>query len=137
NAASAVEFVGPPECHINLAHATTYLACSEKSNAACTSLGAAMSDLDEITPDPIPLHLRNAPTQLMKDFDYSKGYQYPHDFPEHWIPEFYLPENMRDKVYYNPTSQGREKIIKQRIEKLRKMRDEKLTKHQQNNNKED
>jgi len=126
NAAYAVEFVGPPECHINLAHATTYLACAEKSNAACASLGAAMRDLDEITPDPIPLHLRNAPTKLMKDFDYSKGYKYPHDFPDHWIPEYYLPENMRDKIYYNPSSQGREKIIKQRIEKLRQIRENSL-----------
>ena len=131
NAAQAVEFVGPPECHINLAHATTYIASAEKSNASYAALNEAMKDLEEMTPDPIPLYLRNAPTKMMKEFDYAKGYQYPHDYPGHWVPEYYLPENLRDKKYFKPTSQGREKIIRERIERLRKIRDEK---HKNDNN---
>ena len=119
-AARAVEFVGLPEAQINLAHATTYLACAPKSNAAYLSLLAAQKDVREEPAYPVPLHLRNAPTQLMKELGYGKEYKYDHDFEDHIAEQDHLPDALRDKQYYEPTEIGYEQRIREYLEKTKK-----------------
>ena len=119
-AARAVEFVGLPEAQINLAHATTYLACAPKSNAAYLSLLAAQKDVREEPAYPVPLHLRNAPTQLMKELGYGKEYKYDHDFEDHIADQDHLPDALRDKQYYEPTEIGYEQRIREYLEKTKK-----------------
>ena len=119
-AARAVEFVGLPEAQINLAHATTYLACAPKSNAAYLSLLAAQKDVREEPAYPVPLHLRNAPTQLMKELGYGKEYKYDHDFEDHIAGQEHLPDALRDKQYYEPTKVGYEQRIREYLEKTKK-----------------
>ena len=113
--AQAVEYVGMPECQLNLAQATTYLACAEKSNASYKALMAANADLDNIPPEPIPLHLRNPATSLMQKEGYGKDYKYPHDFDEHWVDQEYLPPSLKGRQYYHPAEIGKEKQIKERL----------------------
>jgi putative ATPase len=74
---------------------------------------------------PVPLHIRNAPTSLMRDLGYGKGYKYPHDYPEHFVEEEYLPENLKGRVYYHPSDQGLEREIKKRLEYWRRKKSEK------------
>ncbi|HDP97792.1 MAG TPA: replication-associated recombination protein A [bacterium] len=118
SAFTAIHYIGMPEAQIVLAQAATYLASAPKSNAAYLAIDAAMKDVRELAPEPVPLKLRNAPTRLMKDQGYGENYHYPHDYPDHFIEESYLPENMTQKIYYNPTDQGYEKTIKERLERL-------------------
>ena len=120
-AARAVEFVGLPEAQINLAHATTYLACAPKSNAAYMALLAAQKDVREEPAYPVPLHLRNAPTQLMKELGYGEDYKYAHDFEDHIVEQEHLPDALRDKRYYEPTEIGYEKRIHEYLAKTKKM----------------
>jgi len=115
----ACERIGLPECQINLAHGVTYLASASKSNASYSALLKAQKDVKETLNEPIPLHIRNAPTPLMKSWGYGKNYQYPHNFEEHFVKEEYLPEKLRGHRYYFPTEQGFEKKIKERFGKLR------------------
>jgi len=96
--ARAVEFVGLPEAKINLAQGTTYLACAPKSNASYIGLLKAEEDVKKYLNLPVPLHLRNAPTELMKKFGYGKNYIYPHDFPEK--KQDYLPKKLKGRKYY-------------------------------------
>ncbi len=117
---AACERIGLPECQINLAHGVTYLASAPKSNASYSALLQAQKDVKETLNEPIPLHIRNAPTKLMKDLGYGKGYQYPHNSEGHYVREEYLPEKLRGHSYYFPTEQGFEKKVKERLEKLRK-----------------
>ena len=119
-AARAVEFVGLPEAQINLAHATTYLACAPKSNAAYMALLAAQKDVREEPAYPVPLHLRNAPTQLMKELGYGEDYKYAHDFEDHIVGQEHLPDALRDKQYYEPTEIGHEQRIREYLEKTKK-----------------
>ena len=119
-AARAVEFVGLPEAQLNLAHAAVYLACAPKSNAAYMALLAAQKDVREEPAYPVPIHLRNAPTQLMKDLGYGKEYKYAHDFEDHIVQQDHLPEVLRDKRYYEPTDIGEEQRIRQYLEKTKK-----------------
>jgi len=98
-----------------LAQAATYLASAYKSNASYLAIKAAMKDVQNHPLEPIPLHLRNAPTQLMQEFGYADGYQYPHDFPGHFVEETYLPERLKDEIYYHPTEIGHEKKLKERL----------------------
>ena len=119
-AARAVEFVGLPEAQINLAHATTYLACAPKSNAAYLALLAAQKDVREEPAYPVPLHLRNAPTQLMKELGYGEDYKYAHDFEDHIAEQDHLPDALRDKQYYEPTKVGYEQRIREYLEKAKK-----------------
>ena len=119
-AARAVEFVGLPEAQINLAHATTYLACAPKSNAAYMALLAAQKDVREEPAYPVPLHLRNAPTQLMKELGYGEDYKYAHDFEDHIVEQEHLPDTLRDKRYYEPTEIGYEKRIHEYLAKTKK-----------------
>jgi putative ATPase len=118
----AVHNVGMPEARIILSQVTTYLASCPKSNAAYLAIDAALKDVRENPEIPVPLHLRNAPTKLMKNEGYGKDYKYPHDFPKHFVEETYLPEKLKNKQYYKPTDIGREKGLKERLKLLWKNR---------------
>jgi putative ATPase len=122
SAFSAVDYVGMPEARIILAQAATYLASVPKSNAAYKAINEALEDVKNSPPEPVPLHLRNAPTKLMEQQGYGKDYKYPHDCPEHFVEENYLPEGKQDKIYYRPTDLGYEKTLKERLERLWKKR---------------
>lgn len=121
---TAVDYVGMPEAQIILAQAATYLASVPKSNAAYLAINQAMEDVRNSAPEPVPLHLRNAPTSLMEQQGYAKDYRYPHDYPGHFVEQSYLPEGKRDKIYYRPTEQGYEKTIRERLAQLWKKRRE-------------
>ena len=114
----AVDKIGMPEARIILAQCTTYLASSPKSNAAYLGIESALSDVKNKPLYPVPTHLRNAPTKLMKDLGYHKGYKYPHDFDNHFIQENYLPAELTDSQYYFPTENGQEKSLKDRLKLL-------------------
>ena len=115
---NACEKIGLPECCLNLAQTITYLANAPKSNASCIALLAAQKDVKETLNEPIPLHLRNAVTDLMKDIGYGEDYKYPHNLEEHFVEsETYLPEKLKGRKYYYPTEQGNEKQIKRKLEK--------------------
>jgi putative ATPase len=92
------------------------LATAPKSNALYAAYQRVKKDVRELENMPVPLHIRNAPTSLMEDLGYGKGYQYPHDFPDHFVEEEYLPENLKGKIYYHPSDQGFEREIKKRLE---------------------
>ncbi len=114
-AAEAFDRVGLPEGALILSQAATYLACAEKSNASTLAIGAAREAVTELGALPVPLHLRNAPTELLRSLDYAKGYRYPHDFPGHFVEEQYLPDAVRDARYYRPTRQGEERALRERL----------------------
>jgi putative ATPase len=118
----AVELIGMPEARINLAHCATYLAGCPKSNASYQALNEAAADAKDNSALPVPLHLRNAPTSLMKTLGYGEGYKYPHLYPGHFVSEHYFPEKMAPKAYYRPGEEGREKYLKERLEALWKNR---------------
>jgi len=111
----AVHFVGMPEGAIPLAEATVYLACAPKSNSAFAALRAAQEDARRTRNDPVPLHLRNPVTGLMRQMGYGEGYRYAHDYPEHFVEQEYLPPSVRGRRYYSPTQQGYEAEIAQRL----------------------
>ena len=118
-AARAVEFVGLPEAQLNLAHAAVYLACAPKSNAAYLALLAAQKNVREEPAYPVPIHLRNAPTQLMKELGYGKEYKYAHDFEDHVVKQDHLPDALRGVRYYEPTDIGDEQRIREYLEKMK------------------
>ena len=111
----AVNKIGMPEARIILAQCATYLASCPKSNAAYLAVDEALSYVRNNPLYPIPLHLRNAPTKLMKELKYGKEYKYPHNFDNHFIIEDYLPEEMKDVRFYKPTENGQEKTLKERL----------------------
>lgn len=119
SAAQGVEFVGMPEARIILAQATIYLASAPKSNASYLAGENALKDVEQQPLPPVPLHLRNAPIPGMKDFGSGLGYRYPHDFPGHFVEQNYFPEGWKESVYYNPSSEGKEREIKDRLQKWR------------------
>ncbi|MBV6417478.1 MAG: Replication-associated recombination protein A [Steroidobacteraceae bacterium] len=113
--------LGSPEGELALATAIVYLACAPKSNAVYVAMGEAMADVEAFGTLDVPLRLRNAPTRLMKDLDYGKGYRYPHDEPEgHARGERYLPEGLPDRRYYRPVPRGLEIKIAEALARLRK-----------------
>jgi putative ATPase len=114
----AVHAIGLPEARIVLAQVCTYLAACPKSNAAYLAIDQAAADVRNHPALTVPLHLRNAPTGLMKKMNYGKDYKYPHDFPEHFILDTYLPEELSKSIYYRPGTLGREKALKERLELL-------------------
>jgi putative ATPase len=114
----AVHAIGMPEAKIVLSQVTTYLASCPKSNAAYKAINDAEADVRSHPDLQIPLYLRNAPTQLMRELDYGNGYKYPHDFSGHFVNEIYRPTEIQNHSYYQPTSQGREKTIRERLQKL-------------------
>lgn len=116
-AMTAVQNIGLPEAEIILAHCATFLASSPKSNASYLALGRAREQAGDFAVE-IPLHLRNAPTVLMKSMNYGKDYRYPHDFNGHFVKETYLPESLKDKVFYEPSNEGSEKAVGERLSRL-------------------
>lgn len=125
-AMEAFHFIGLPEGNLALAQAAVYLATAPKSNAIYTAYQKVQRDIRELENMPVPLHIRNAPTKLMEDLGYGKDYKYPHDYPDHFVEEEYLPENLKGRTYYQPTEQGFEKEIKKRLEVWRKKKSEKM-----------
>ena len=110
---SAVEKIGMPEARIILAQCVTYLASSPKSNASYLGVESALSEVRKDSSKPVPIHLRNAPTKLMKEIGYGKDYKYAHDYENHFIEENYLPDDLRNKQFYFPTENGQEKRLKE------------------------
>ena len=118
----AVAKVGMPEARIILAQCATYLASSPKSNASYMGMEKAFADVKNQPLYNVPVHLRNAPTKLMKDIGYGKEYKYPHDYENHFVAENYLPEELKNAQYYFPTENGQEKSLKERLKLLWKNR---------------
>ena len=114
-ARDAFHTLGPPEGYLPLAEMVIYLATAPKSNSAKVALGEAIAAAQETPAEGVPLHIRNAPTKLMKELGYHAGYQYAHDVPEAYIPQEYLPERVRGRVFYRPGSFGFEKEIAKRL----------------------
>jgi putative ATPase len=111
----AVHFVGLPEARIPMAQAATYLATAPKSNASYQAMLAALEDVKKHGSLPVPLHLRNAPTKLMKGLGYGKGYQYAHDYQGAVVMQTHLPETLKEQRYYHPSERGHERQIKDRM----------------------
>ena len=114
-AQQAVHFVGMPEGRIPLAEATVYLATAPKSNSAYKAIDAALGDVKRTGSEPVPMHLRNAVTGLMKESGYGKGYKYSHDYDEHFAPMQNLPESLKGRRYYEPGDQGYEREAAERL----------------------
>ena len=121
-ARDAVDFIGMPEGNLALAEAVVYLSIAPKSNALYTAYGAVQADVEQTAAEAVPLHLRNAPTGLMKHLGYGAGYQYAHDLEEKVADMQCLPDNLRDRRYYHPTAEGVEKRIRERLEEIRRKR---------------
>src|SRR4030088_2889967 len=121
-ARDAVHFIGMPEGNLALAQAVVYLSVAPKSNALYTAYGAVQQDFEQTAAEPVPLHLRNAPTGLMKGLGYGKDYQYAHDLEGKVAKMQCLPDNLRDRVYYRPTNEGVEKRIRERLEEIKRLK---------------
>jgi putative ATPase len=119
-ARDAVDFIGMPEGNLALAQAVVYLSVAPKSNALYTAYGAVQQDVENTSAEPVPLHLRNAPTRLMKNLNYGKGYEYAHDIENKVANMQCLPDNLRDRSYYVPTNEGVEKRIRERLAEIRR-----------------
>ncbi len=118
-AAHAVEYVGMPEARIPIAQAAVYLACAPKSNAAYVGITRALKDVTEKQSKPVPIHLRDSSYKGAKALGHGKGYKYAHDYPGHWVEQQYMPDGIKSAPYYEPTDNGRERIIKERLEIIR------------------
>jgi putative ATPase len=114
----AIDKIGMPEARIILAQCATYLASAPKSNASYMGIEQAFSDVKNNPLYPVPLHLRNAPTKLMKDIGYGKQYKYAHEFKNHFVEENYFPKELKNSQYYFPTENGQEKRIKDWLKSL-------------------
>src|ERR1700676_975331 len=121
-ARDAVDFIGMPEGNLALAQAVVYLSVAPKSNALYAAYGEVQQDVEQTAADSVPLHLRNAPTGLMKGLGYGQGYQYAHDLESKVADMQCLPDNLRDRVYYRPTNEGIEKRIRERMEEIKRIR---------------
>src|ERR1700733_1534037 len=122
SAKETIDFLGSPEGDLALAEAVIYLSLAPKSNAVYTAYGAVQAEIEHTRQEPVPLHLRNAPTRLMKELDYGKGYQYAHDEKDKVADMDCLPDSLRGRSYYKPTQEGREKLLAQRMEEIRRIR---------------
>jgi putative ATPase len=114
-AQQAMQFLGQPEGDLALAQATVYLCQAPKSNAIYRAYAAALKDVQQTRNEPVPLHLRNAPTRLMKNLGYGAGYEYAHDLPEGRSEQAHLPPALQGRIYYEPTSRGFESQVAQRL----------------------
>jgi putative ATPase len=122
SAKQTVEFLGSPEGDLALAEAVVYLALAPKSNSVYTAWSAVRTEIEQTRQEPVPLHLRNAPTRLMKELDYGKGYRYAHNEEDRIADMDCLPESLRGRVYYEPTQEGREKALAQRLQEIRRIK---------------
>ncbi|MGA3080222.1 MAG: hypothetical protein ABSD44_02435, partial [Terracidiphilus sp.] len=122
SAKEAIDFLGSPEGDLALAEAVVYLCLAPKSNSVYTAYGAVQKEIEETRQEPVPLHLRNAPTKLMKDLDYGKGYRYAHNEEGKVADMDCLPDSLKGRTYYHPTQEGREKLLAQRMEEIRRIR---------------
>ena len=122
SAKETIDFLGSPEGDLALAEAVVYLCLAPKSNSVYTAYGAVQAEIEHTRQEPVPLHLRNAPTRLMKELDYGKGYLYAHDEEGKVANMDCLPDSLRGRTYYHPTQEGREKLLAQRMEEIRKIR---------------
>ena len=114
----ACHFIGMPECSVHLAHAVTYMSLAPKSNALYIAYGEAAGDARNMLAEPVPLHIRNAQTKLMKDLGYGKGYVYAHDTEDKLSAMQCLPDALVGRKYYEPTAQGQESRVKERLEQI-------------------
>src|SRR5512146_42321 len=122
SAKDAMDFLGSPEGDLALAEAVVYLCLAPKSNAVYTAWGAVRGEVEHTRQEPVPLHLRNAPTRLMKELGYAEGYRYAHDEEGKVADMDCLPDSLRGRSYYKPTQEGREKLLAQRMEEIRQIR---------------
>jgi putative ATPase len=122
SAKEAIDFLGSPEGDLALAEAVVYLCLAPKSNSVYTAYGAVLSEVEHSRQEPVPLHLRNAPTRLMKELDYGKGYRYAHDEEGRVADMDCLPDSLKGRSYYVPTQEGREKQLAARMEEIRRIR---------------
>jgi len=122
SAKDTYDFLGSPEGELALAEAVVYLALAPKSNAVYTAWGAVQTEIENTRQEPVPLHLRNAPTKLMKDLEYGKGYRYAHDEEGKVADMDCLPDSLKGRSYYQPTQEGREKQLAARLEEIRRIR---------------
>jgi putative ATPase len=126
-ARDAIDFLGSPEGDLALAQAAVFLALAPKSNALYTAYGEITAEIEAHRAEPVPLHLRNAPTGLMKHFGYGEGYQYAHDLEGRVADMECMPDNLRGREFYHPTAEGREKLLAQRMDEIRRIRAAKRT----------
>ena len=124
NVYQACHFIGMPECNVHLAEAVIYMSLAPKSNACDVAYMLASSDAKKMLAEPVPLVIRNAPTKLMKDFNYGKGYQYAHDTKDKLTTMECMPESLIGKTYYRPRTQGNEGRFKQRLEQIKEWKKE-------------
>lgn len=129
-AQQAVHFIGMPEGALALAEAAVYLATAPKSNALYKGYGAARDDVAKTRNDPIPLHLRNAPTKLMRELSYGEGYRYAHDFADAVVEQQHLPDNLAGRRYYEPTKRGFEATIGERLARWRAVLERRRREHE-------
>jgi putative ATPase len=122
SAKQTMEFLGSPEGDLALAEAVVYLALAPKSNSVYVAYGAVQGEIEHTRQEPVPLHLRNAPTRLMKELDYGKGYVYAHDEEGKVADMDCLPDSLKGRSYYKPTQEGREKLLAQRMDEIRRIR---------------
>jgi putative ATPase len=122
SAKEAIDFLGSPEGDLALAEAVVYLCLAPKSNAVYTAYGAVQSEIEHTRQEPVPLHLRNAPTRLMKELGYAQGYKYAHDEEDRIADMDCLPDSLKGRTYYRPTQEGREKQLAARMEEIRRIR---------------
>ncbi|MDD3520483.1 MAG: replication-associated recombination protein A [Actinomycetota bacterium] len=118
-AKEAFQFIGPPEGNLPIVEAAVYCAMAPKSNSLYVTYNNIMKDINKYLSLPVPLHIRNAPTKLMKETGYGKGYAYPHDYKDAIVSQSYLPEEIAKKQFYYPTERGFEKILKERLNKIK------------------
>jgi putative ATPase len=122
SAKETIDFLGSPEGDLALAEAVVYLCLAPKSNSVYMAYGAAQQEVEHTRQEPVPMHLRNAPTRLMKELEYGKGYRYAHDEEGKVADMDCLPDSLRGRSYYRPTQEGREKQLAQRMEEIRRIR---------------
>lgn len=123
SAVEAFKFLGYPEGELALAQAAVYLATAPKSNSIYEAYGRIKEAIKKSGTLPVPFHIRNAPTELMKELGYGKNYRYAHDYKGAYTPQEYLPDKLKGQLYYFPTDRGYEKIVKQRLDKWRALKD--------------
>src|ERR1700678_2500026 len=121
-ARQTMEFLGSPEGDLALAEAVVYLCLAPKSNSVYLAYSAVQAEIEHTRQEPVPMHLRNAPTRLMKDLGYAKGYRYAHDEEDKVADMDCLPDSLKGRTYYHPTQEGREKLLAQRLDEIRRIR---------------